>query len=102
MDERQGTLPEHVQLLADVLRLCAELLAVPSETLSAQHNFFELGGNSLKALQLCALLEQRYPQLAGESGIELTRVTSSADLHSFAGALLDDSRQFRGMTEGEL
>lgn len=102
MDERKGTLPEHVQLLADVLHLCTELLALPSGTLSAQHNFFEQGGNSLKALQLCALLEQRYPELAGESGIELTRVATSADLHSFAGALLDDSRQVKAMTEGEL
>ncbi|CRI58568.1 acyl carrier protein [Pseudomonas sp. CCOS 191] len=102
MDERQGDLPEHLQLLADVLRMCTELLTLPCGVLSAQDNFFEVGGNSLKALQLCALLEQRYPQLARGTGIELTRISTSTDLHSFADALLNDSRQVKAMTEGEL
>ncbi|KAF0864518.1 phosphopantetheine-binding protein [Pseudomonas sp. LD120] len=92
------------QVMNDVLGLCARLLKVTQEQLHAGQNFFALGGSSLQALQLCALLEQRHPQLCGEDGIDLTLIVGTATLGEFVDALLQGAvgRPVGAISEGEL
>lgn len=96
--------PGHAVLLADVLQLCTELLGVPAGSLEASQNFFEHGGNSLKALQLCVQLEHRHPPLWGEAGIDLTLIVATASFTDFVSALLASARQasLPCASEGEL
>lgn len=96
--------PGHAVLLADVLQLCSELLGVPAGSLEASQNFFERGGNSLKALQLCVQLEHRHPHLSGEAGIDLTLIVATASFADFVNELLASARQASApcVSEGEL
>lgn len=96
--------PLRAQLMNDVLGLCAGLLKVAQGELNAGQNFFAIGGSSLQALQLCALLEQRHPSLCGEDGIDLTLIVGTATLGEFVDALLRTATSSRAgaVSEGEL
>ncbi|WP_265533858.1 phosphopantetheine-binding protein [Pseudomonas saponiphila] len=99
-----STGPLQARLLDDVLGLCAQLLKLAPHQLDGAANFFACGGNSLQALQLCALLEQRHPQLWGEDGIDLTLIVGTASLGEFVTGLLRaaHSEPRASMLEGEL
>ncbi|AXK57078.1 acyl carrier protein [Pseudomonas protegens] len=96
--------PLQTQVMDDVLGLCARLLKVAQEQLHAGQNFFAIGGSSLQALQLCALLEQLHPQLCGEDGIDLTLIVGTATLGEFVAAVLQGAagRRAGAICEGEL
>ncbi|PUA43244.1 hypothetical protein C5U62_21650 [Pseudomonas protegens] len=104
MTSATSTGPLQARLLDDVLGLCAQLLKLAPHQLSGAANFFACGGSSLQALQLCALLEQRHPQLWGQAGIDLTLIVGTASLGEFVTALLRsaDSEPQAPMLEGEL
>lgn len=42
----------------DVQKMCAEILGIPPKSLSLNHSFFELGGDSISAIQFISILKK--------------------------------------------
>lgn len=89
------------QLYQQVVGRCATLLNMDSSDITPDSNFFHLGGNSASALQLCVLIEDDFPELFGEEGIDLSQIAKQPDFRHFVEALLSN-RENAQVHEGEL
>lgn len=89
------------QLYQQVAERCATLLSMDSSNITPDSNFFNLGGNSASALQLCVLIEDDFPELFGEEGIDLSQIARQPDLRHFVEALLSNKESAQ-VHEGEL
>jgi hypothetical protein len=88
-------------LFSQISEHCAQLLAIDTAQVTGVSNFFELGGNSVKALQFCLNLEAALPQLFETDGIDLSLIASQPNMQCFVNALLDNKANVV-VIEGEL
>ncbi|WP_020405417.1 acyl carrier protein [Hahella ganghwensis] len=80
---------------------CASLLDMDKARITPDSNFFNLGGNSAKALQLCVMIEQDFPDLFGDEGIDLSEIARQPDMQRFVEALVSCNADTQ-VHEGEL
>jgi len=63
---------------AVIQTMCAEILDIPKDSISLDHTFFEIGGNSINAIQLIAMLKSRGWEITVKellSGLNIREIT---------------------------
>lgn len=91
---------EYELLFAEVAKLSSAVLDLDANQVAPNSNFFELGGDSVKAMQLCALIEHGFPDLFGADGIDLSQIVRQPDMGRFVAALYNNKGDV--VREGEL
>lgn len=92
---------DYQTLFESIAQECSGLLNISAEHISGDSNFFNLGGSSVTALQLCTQIECKFPELFDDEGIDISKIATEPNLKYFTLALLEKAES-SGSTMGEI
>lgn len=94
----------HEEFLRSCLALCAQVLRLPQHEVRVDAGFFAMGGTSMRLMQFAAMLEEEFPELFGDEGVDLALLSSAETLGDIPRLILDRPRAVSAvrLTEGEL